>query len=172
MKTFSLSVRTGAVLFGAVVLLSASIAFAAVQLSTSKQQVKTLKATLTYQDVIVAPDRAPGDSSQRLVTIAPFPPNTEIISAYMKVTSGFSHPVGSLEGRLGLYESGNSVFLIENISSGELANQGMLTFKDSTQTPITDRSDINLKLLVIAPGGDLAQLASGALEIYVSYLEH
>lgn len=172
MKTFTFSTRLAAGIFAVTFLLSASVVFAAVQLSITKQQVKTLQATLTYQDIVNTPDLIPGDLSQKLVFISSLPPDTEILSAYMKHGGFTDTSSGGISAVLGIYDSANNVH-VDGLSRGSIGGSPDIINEHDplVRTPVFDRTDMKVMLLMTAPT-NFSQITAGTLDVYINYLQH
>ncbi len=162
MKTFTLTSRSVAFILGAFFLLSASAVFAAVQLSVSKQQVKTLKATLTYQDLVASPNYS-GNSS--IVDFGSLPSMSEIVSSFIKINTAFtsSNPIGPVGVSL-VQANGPGGTLV----TGEISTEGILP-GESVVRVSDGQSSLQLN---VGSQEDLNLLVAGSLDIYINYLAH
>ncbi len=152
-----------------------SIAFAAVQLSITQQNIKTLRAILTYQDVIAAPSIG-GDSNLRLLKIVDVPANVEILSAYFRINTSFTDASLNnlfIDGEFGVYNENSLEF---PISQGNLYDIGLRKpniISGLSEIVISDQPR-ELKFYVNDTdyNGSINNLTSGALEVHINYLVH
>lgn len=160
-KSSKLFLVTGVGLF-----LTTAIVSAAVQLSVSQQKVKTLHASITYQDVIGAP-QINGDPATRLLKIVNVPAEVEIMSAYMKTSAIFELNGGTVRASLDAYNEASEPFF-GGVTTADLRTLGVI--REVVSHNILFVNDGELYLSVVGDG-DLSQLSGGNLEILVNYIE-
>lgn len=153
-------------LIGFGVLLTSGVAFAAVQLSVSQQKVKTLRAVLTYQDVIGAPEIG-GDPNTRILKIVDVPAEVEILSAYMKTSAGFQLDGETVRGSLDIYNSGATNLSYSGVVTGDLRGVGVIREAVSHNLLFAEDGELYLS---VAGEGDLSGLTDGNLEVIVNYI--
>jgi hypothetical protein len=168
MRTLKISPLLAAAVVTGAIILTASVVYAAVNVSTSQQKVHVLKATLTYQDVLNATD---GSATERKLHLANLPADAEIISAVVKNPTVFGPDTLLVD--VFLYNTSGGGIINGPLVSGTLANGTV--FDSPFPLPVMFDYETSLYISVNTLGfQDFSNVSitQGVMEVYVSYLAH